>query len=233
MKQVFILFLLLIGSVQLSAQKNPFGNFDLKSDSTKEQKSSGLYGYGTFVGDNSYNFGEVVYADQFALIGRTLFGEKEPATLKLGMSYYYDFSSYYVKNNLFPIETSAITDIKRQKFATHSLGTDLFARLNFNKSNEGGMFLDLGFYGSINLVRKFKIKFESTGELAPYQEKSKVVYKKVGFLHRYNYGPVVRIGWPNFQFVVNYRLSDVFEENFEGLNLGEMPRIFVGFNVGS
>jgi len=236
MKKLVLLVLLSMLTFQLSAQKDPFENFSFQNDTTKDRSSSAYYGYGTFLGENTYGLGNVSYADQFSMIGRTMFGEEEEATLKLGMSYYYDFSNYYVENNSFPLAFEDSTEPKRQKFSTQSIGVDLFARLDFNKYNEKSMFLDVGFYGSFNVVRKFKMIFERDSENFPFYEKQKLVHKKVSYLQKFNYGPVIRLGWSKFHFVVNYRLSDVFVDNFEDFTFvpfGEMPKIFVGINVGS
>ena len=113
----------------------------------------------------------------------------------------------------------------KEKFQINSLQGSVYTRINVGRrGNYIGNFLDLGAFGSWNMIKKHKTTNENEEG-----EKVKVITGKLKYVETFGYGLLARIGVSRYAFTATYRLSDIFDSSAA---IPELPRLIVGVEIG-
>lgn len=148
----------------------------------------------------------------------------------IGLDVYYQFNSYRLKQSPDNFLPDTLTH-KREKLNFHNVSAALFSRINFKKRGDIiGNYMDLGGYadyvfGSTHYYRDA----DATGSTS---QETAVRKHKLSYVNDYTYGIFARYGWDGFAFWGQYRLSDLFNNNFP-VKYPELPRIFIGIEISS
>jgi len=92
-----------------------------------------------------------------------------------------------------------------------------------------GSFIDIGVYGNFIPEGKHVVK-DSVTDPAYEATSSKTTYRRLEYLNRYSYGLTTRLGWNRYVIQLQYRLPDLFKDNFP--EYPEFTRWLVAFQVG-
>lgn len=123
----------------------------------------------------------------------------------------------------------------KEKLRFNNLGPEFYIRLNFGKrGNVVGRFLDIGAY--YNWTFKVKHMFQDNlgkDNTNTQAEIKKVVYTRLNYIEKFNYGFRGRIGINRFVMTASYRVSDLLTSDFkEQVGNIYLPRLNIGLEIG-
>ncbi len=147
----------------------------------------------------------------------------------IGFDLGFRMNDYYLKgdkdnpfDSLNPL--SFKTGEKRQTFTNNGLGLEVYQRINIGKrGNSLGKYLDVGIQGQWNVadVEEIVTNFEN----AKFVGRERLFNRRLQYVEEFSYGLSARIGIDKLVIYGNYRLSDIFKEDFQ---IPELPRLAVG-----
>jgi hypothetical protein len=157
-----------------------------------------------------------------------------------GLLYKYKLSNVFstgaslVYENLnfrFDEETRIIDDNQfndKEKLIVHGIGPEYYIRVNFDseRGNYMGNFIDLGVYVNWLFGSAYKTYNSTDGGI--FQEKE-ITYKGLDQLNDFSYGATIRMAKDSFILFVDYRMSDLFDDKYNYINL---PKYSVGLVLG-
>ncbi len=186
------------------------------------------------------------YLHGYVGLGFPLFINEEPAYTKVGTSVQFDFGLRYKRKitNYFALgmdlglnstafkikqdDGKYVPDSiinKKEKLQVSAASGSVFARINIGRrGNFIGNYIDMGTYGSWNMVKKHKTTNKNTNG-----EKVKVSTTRLDYIEDFSYGLLARIGISRYALTAQYRLSDIFKSS---CTLPELPKLIVGVEVG-
>jgi len=152
----------------------------------------------------------------------------------LGLSGGYNYTSFRLKQDGFK-QIPNIVQHRKEKFIFHSLYADAYFRVNFGKrGNIVGKFIDLGGYGDYIFSAKHETddKFPKTSNPGGYTD-TRQINTGLNYINRVNYGATVRVGINRYILFANYRMSDIFKDDFKkNISNAELARLTAGIQVG-
>ena len=106
----------------------------------------------------------------------------------------------------------------------------IFSRFNFlpRRGNHLGRYIDLGGYAEYAVITRHMVR-DKLPDITGYKN-AKTFFRGLQYINRLNYGATARIGFGNFIFFGQYRLSDIFRKT-EQFNYQELPRYTVGISL--
>ena len=116
------------------------------------------------------------------------------------------------------------TGEKRHIFTNNGLGLELYQRINIGKrGNTLGNYLDIGIQGQWNVadVEEIVTNFDN----ADFVGRERLFNRRLKYVEEFSFGLSARIGIDKFVIYGNYRLSDIFKEDYQ---IPELPRLAVG-----
>jgi len=185
--------------------------------------------YGFAVGNSEGKGADVdyVYSGTFTTGYRYKF--KVANFYALGFDVYYCYMSYHLNQDSTSklVPNSIVHDKEKLKF--NNAGIELYNRINLGKRGDRiGNFIDAGVYfnWAFSIKHYTEDKLDSKNEhRAKFVE---MVNKNLDYTERYNYGWRCRVGFNRYVISLSYRVSDLFNDQFEA----ELPRYIVGIQIG-
>ncbi|MEW6470252.1 MAG: hypothetical protein AB1458_15155 [Bacteroidota bacterium] len=148
----------------------------------------------------------------------------------LGLDVYYQFVSYRIKQSPEKVLPDTILH-EKEKLNLHNISGAFFNRINFSKRGDIiGNYFDFGVYGDYVAASTHVYRDQNAAGSA--SDKTTIKKHGLAYISRHNYGVFARIGWNNFAFWGQYRLSNMFDKSYP-VNYPELPRIFIGFEFSS
>lgn len=118
-------------------------------------------------------------------------------------------------------------DFDKERIFSYQYGLFLAFRINFDARRRGnfvGFFVDLGFYGNLNFIRRHRAITKPDGFFKLATSKSFI--NNPGYLEWYEAGPELRIAKGNLGFYTRYRLTSLLLNDRAGGRM--LPRLSSG-----
>lgn len=224
-------------SLSLIAQK-------VSTENTSDEENL----YQTY-GSNQKNFTHIylgfgMFADQGATGADVNYGNTN--SFQIGLRYKrklnntfslgYDFS--YFKQN-FNIKQNASKTLPNliindsEKLVFNKLGLELYYRINIGKRGPRmGTFIDMGGYGNWAYRNKHVTRNDFSDDLGLLYGRRIVTNRKLKYTEPFNYGVRARFGFDRYALMAEYRLSDLFKEEFLLPELPELPKFQIALQIG-
>ncbi len=186
------------------------------------------FGYGVVTGDTK---GEQMNLEPLKsnnlLIGYR-YKRKLTNWYAMGVDVFYARTAYHIKqDDMKRIPNSILHE--KEKIVYSYAGASHYQRINIGKrGNRIGNFIDIGAYAAIAFSVRHVFRDKIAERDAYKANQMKRVNKHLDYINRFNYGLQVRIGFNKIVLYSTYRLSDVFNEEFDT----EPGRIIAGICIG-
>ena len=120
-------------------------------------------------------------------------------------------------------------NVDKDKYQIQSLKYAWFFRINYgHRGNIMGKFIDVGAYGTSTLFSQNYVKLE--GDYNQYQAFS-YTHEELKYLESFNYGLLLRLGFNQFVFFSEYRMSNMLKPHvLDGVR--EVPKWTIGLQIG-
>lgn len=232
-KSFMILFTLLLTYSNSFAQtvlleKNVKDNaYSLKKGPNMKSFSHLFFGYEFFTGKPDKKGAEIIYGSSSSLNIGYRYKFKIFEFYSIGFSTIYSYNKYVIKQDKNKILPNPVLHDK-EKIRFSNAGFEFYNRFNFDKrGNTIGKYIDIGLYGNwafaINHYTRDKEYDENN-----MSELTVVKYTGLKYTEKYGYGLSARIGMNKVSLSADYRISNMFKEDYQ---LPELPRFSVGLEL--
>lgn len=146
----------------------------------------------------------------------------------MGLDVFYERTAYHIKQDAEKRIPNSIQH-EKEKIIYSYAGASYYQRFNIGKrGNRIGNFIDIGAYSAFAFSVRHVFKDAITERDAYKANQMKRVNKHLDYIDRLNYGLQVRIGFNHLILYGTYRLSDIFNNEFDT----EPARIIAGICIG-
>jgi len=222
---------------------------DLTQDSVKKTFGPNLKYFGHFYGGFGLYAGaseagsEIDYLKSHEFVMGYRFKYKISGVYALGLDGTATFQSVHLKQEAGKT-LPATTLYEEEKLKFTNFGLSFYNRFNWDKrGNYVGNFIDLGVYGNLMPFKSHIYEDDQIfGIVGPLDGVKKVKVRETGlkYVSDTNYGFLMRVGFNRYLIYGTYRISDLFEAGYGGLDINgnqkfdfaELPRLSIGFQIG-
>jgi hypothetical protein len=198
--------------------------YSMKKGPNMKYFSHIFIGYELFAGPPDKKGAEIVYGSSASLDIGYRHKFKILEFYSIGFSTEYSFNKYIIRqteNKLLP----NTLEHDKEKLRFNNARLEFYNRFNFDKrGNTLGKFFDIGLYGDWTFATNHYTR-DKAHDAANMSEVTVTKYTRLQYTTNFNYGLSVRFGLNKISLSANYRLSDLFNEEYQ---LPELP----GFSVG-
>jgi len=215
-------------SQEVLLEKNVKDNaYSLKEGPNMKKFSHLFFGYEFFASRPDEKGAEIVYGLSTTMNIGYRHKIKIFEFYSIGFNTKYSFKKYNIKQGENKLVPNAVLHDK-EKIRFHNAGFELYNRFNIDKrGNIIGKYLDIGLYANwafaINHYAKDKVNDENN-----MSELTVVKYSRLKYAKKYSYGLSARVGMNKVSLSAEYRLSDMFKEDYQ---LPELPRFSIGLEL--
>jgi hypothetical protein len=186
-----------------------------------------LIGYELFASPPDNKGAEIVYGSSATIDIGYRHKFKILEFYSMGFSTEYSFAKYIIRQTDNKILPNALQHDK-EKLRFNNARLEFYNRFNFDKrGNTLGKYLDIGLYGDWTFATNHYTKDKAHDE-PNMSEMTVVKYTRLQYTRNYNYGLTVRFGINKISLSANYRLSDLFKEEYQ---LPELPAFSLGLEL--
>jgi hypothetical protein len=217
-----------ISSQTVLLEKNVKDNAYSHSKGPNMRKFSHIYfGYEFFASNPDNEGADIIYGLSSCMNIGYRFKFKIAEFYSIGFNTNYNFQKYVMKQVAEKIlPNSDLHD--REKIRFNNAGIEFYNRINVGKrGNIIGKYLDIGLYCkwafAINHFIKDKVSDDNNKAKLAITKYSNILYTK-----RFFYGFSARMGINRLAISAEYRLSDLFKEEYQ---FPELPRFSIGLEL--
>ena len=237
-KKHFLLFGIFLFSLQINVKSQiVLLHEDVKADSVVSRFGPNrthylqmYYGAGFILGNSDSTGADIKPWKSYYLSAGFRYKLKLGKYYAIGLDAAYQYNSFRLKQN----PTNFLPDTflhKKERLNFHNLSASFFNRINFKKRGDIiGNYLDFGCYA--DYIFSSTHYYRDATVLGNVSRETAVHEHKLQYVNNYDYGFFARIGWEGFAFWGQYRVSDLFDKNYN-IKYPELPRIFIGIEVSS
>ena len=150
-------------------------------------------------------------------------------------------SDIHFAKSIFDIKQNATKQLfnnvlhEEELLKLNKMGLDIFFRFNVGRrGNSVGKFMDIAIYGDY-ITKSTHLYVDKVDAVTAnyYAKERQTVYSSLTFVENVEYGLKMRLGIGRWVLNADYRLSDLFTDDFKQNELDvELPRLSVGLQIG-
>ena len=217
-----------ISSQTILLEKNVKDNAYSHNKGPNMKRFSHIYfGYELIAGNPDDKGAEIIYGLSSCIDIGYRFKFKIAEFYSIGFNARYNFQKYVIRQEAEKIlPNSDLHDKEKIRFS--NAGLEFYNRFNIGKrGNIIGKYLDVGLYYKWAFAINHFIKDKVTDE----NNKAELViinYRNLLYTKRFSYGFAARLGLNRLALSAEYRLSDLFKEEYQ---FPELPRFSIGLEL--
>ena len=202
-----------------------------KTTQYKYHESSFFAGWGFILPDNGSDYYTVLGGKSINIDAGWMHRFQITRRFALGGTFQYSYYNYKLRDAASePVFMEEVLgkpftkeDINKQTYRSHSISPSVFTRLYLipppRRSNDCGMYIDLGVQGDYAFSKYLKFHTQSEG---------KDKYRDDYAFNPFTASAIARVGWNGFALFARYRFTDAF--NSKALPM-DLPPVTIGIQI--